>query len=382
MASFFICGDIVNKFADKQFIDAEIIDIIKKTDYAICNLEGVVLSDNSSSPTGIFQKSSTLKNLKDAGFDMLLLANNHITDKGVQGLKFVVNEAEKYSFDFIGAGFSFEEIYKAKIIEVGNERFGLINICEAQTGQFYDDEQKCGYAWLGHPNVEKLIEKTKKEVDYLLLFVHAGLEHYDLPLAEFRKLYRRYCDLGAGCVIGSHPHIAQGIEKYNDKFIFYSLGNFFFPRTPNANNRNIENQSFSILLNFNNKKISYTPVFHSIEKLKVNVTLPEHSLVKLDRLNNSLIEPNYSKLIEKVYQNAYKKLCRKLYVEALMGTETNDSFLSTLKYIIKYVFFRNRYWKQTETYRYKLLLRLIQNETYLFLTQHVLKNKIENEKKD
>lgn len=382
MATFFICGDIVNKYSDKQFIDVGLINIIKKSDYAICNLEGVILPEKICSATGVFQKYSTLKILKDAFFNMLLLANNHITDKGAEGLKFVIDNANKYSFDFIGAGFSMEEVYKAKIIEVGHEKFGLINICEAQTGQFYEEEQEYGYAWLGHYNVNKLIEKIKKRVDYLLVFVHAGLEHYNLPLIEFRKLYRRYCDLGADCVIGTHPHIAQGIEKYNDKFIFYSLGNFFFPRTRSAKKSSIENQSFSLLINFNNKNISYTPVFHYVNDLKVNLMSPENSIVKLDMLNSGLTEPNYTKTIEQVYNKAYEKLCRKLYIEALMGTETNDSLLKTLKFVIKYIFLRNRYWKQTEAYRNKLLLRLIQNETYLFLTQHVLMNKIEYEKKD
>ena len=382
MASFFICGDIVNKYSEVQFVDDGIIEFIKNADYAICNLEGVVLPDNSYSPTGVFQKYSTLKKLKDAGFDMLLLANNHITDRGKEGLNFVIEEAEKHSFEFIGAGFSFEEIYNAKIIEIGQLKFGLINICEAQVGQFVDDEQEYGYAWLSHPFVEKLVEKTKKEVDYLMLFVHAGLEHYDLPLIEYRKLYKRYCDLGADCVIGTHPHIAQGIEKYNNKYIFYSLGNFYFPRTPEANYNDIENQSFSIILNFNKNEISYIPVYHSVNELKVNLTSSDQSLVKLETLSNNLNEPNYSKLSDEVYNNAYDQLCRKLYIKALMGTSTNDSFISTLKYIIKYVFFRKKYWQQTQIHRNEVLLRLIQNETYRFVTQHVLATNIKNEEKD
>lgn len=122
-----------------------------------------------------------------------------------------------------------------------------------------------------------------------MLFVHVGLEHYNLLLIEFRKLYWKYCDWGAYCVNSLHPHVAQGIEKYNEKLIFYSLGNFFFLRTPNSIKSNIEDQSFFILLNFNNNKVSYTLVFHFVYNLKVNLTLPEHSLVKLECLNNILI---------------------------------------------------------------------------------------------
>lgn len=376
MVNFFICGDIVNKFSDEQFIDNQLIDIIKNADYSICNLEGVLLSDNFDSMTGVFQKKSTIKNLKNAGFDMLLLANNHITDKGQEGIKLVINEAERHSLDYIGSGFSFDEIYKAKIININNNKFGLINICEAQVGHFIDNDQSYGYAWLNHPYIDKLIETTKKNVDYLLLFVHAGLEHYDIPLIEFRKLYKRYCDLGVNCVIGTHPHIAQGVEKYNNNLIFYSLGNFYFPRIKNASDKDIENHSFSIKLAFHKNVIEYTIIYHFVSDLKVYLSTSNESLVNIEYLNNKLLEPCYSRLIEHVYNKAYDELCYKLYTESLMGTNLNDSFTSALKFIIKYVFFRQKYWKKTLKYRNQLLLRLIQNETYQFLAQHVLIDRI------
>ena len=382
MATFFICGDIINRYSPNQFIDNQIIDIIKNADYSICNLEGPILPENSISHIGVYQQNLTTKNLKNAGFDMLLLANNHITDRGNEGLKFTITEAKRFSFDYIGAGFSFEEVYKAKIIKINELKFGLINICEAQVGQFVDNQQEYGYAWMSHSYIEKLIERTKKEVDYLLLFVHAGLEHYDLPLIEYRKLYKRYCDLGVDCVIGSHPHVAQGIEKYNNKYIFYSLGNFYFPRKPEANSTDVENHSFSILLNFTKNGVDYSPIYHSIDKLKVKITSSEQSLVKLNLLNNNLKEPNYSILIEHIYLKTYNQLCRKLYIEALMGSEKNDSFITTIKQITKYIFFRNKYWGRTQVYRDKLLLRLIQNETYQFVAQYVLTMKIRNEEKN
>jgi len=379
MATFFICGDIVNKYSISQFITKPLINIIKNADYSICNFEGTLLQENSNSSTGVFQKYSTLKYLKDAGFDMLLLANNHITDKGKEDLKFTIDEAKKQSLNYIGAGFSFEEIYRAQVIYIGQLKFGIINICEAQVGQYIHNGQEYGYAWLGHKCIEKLISNTKKNVDFLLIFVHAGLEHYDLPLLEFRMLYRSFCDLGADCIIGTHPHIAQGIEKYNDKYIFYSLGNFFFPRSPESSYDNIENQSYSLTIEFQTDKINYYPIYHFINNLKVHLTTPDRSMIQIEKLNSSLNEPNYSILVEEVYNKAFDQLCKKLYIMALMGTEANDSFISTLKFITKYVFFRKKYWKKSQLHRNMLLLRLLQNETYQYLAQHVLTTRISND---
>ncbi len=380
MAKFFICGDIANKYSSEQFISDELIEIIKNSDYSICNFEGAIPSENRDNGVSVFQKPTTLGNLKEAGFDMLLLANNHITDLGKEGLENTINQADKLSFDYIGAGFALEEVYKAKIVEIDSLKFGLINICEAQVGQFVDEGQDYGYAWMGHHYVEELIKKTKRKVDYLLLFVHAGLEYFDMPIVEYRKLYRRYCDLGVDCVIGGHTHIAQGVEKYNEKYIFYSLGNFLLPYPAEESYKSKANHSYSIILDFSKENIEYTPVFHYLDNLKVNLTSSTQSLVNLESLNENLEEPRYSKLIENVYEDANQRLTKNLYRQALMGTDSNDSFIASIKHIIKYAFFRKKYWKDTELYRNKLLLRLLQNETYQFLAQHILTKKIKNEK--
>ena len=221
MIKLFICGDIVNLYNDHQFISDELIGIIKSADYSIGNLEGgLSITENKMTSTQILQHPSTIKFLKEAGFNMLLLANNHITDGGKEILNHTINKIKLEGIDYIGAGFQLEEVYKGKIVELNGLKIGFINVCEAHEGYFKDKNKSFGYAWLGHPLVENNILNIRQQVDRLLVFVHAGLEHYDLPLVEFRKLYRKYCDLGADCVIASHPHVPQDIELYKNKLIF------------------------------------------------------------------------------------------------------------------------------------------------------------------
>lgn len=73
------------------------------------------------------------------------------------------------------------------------------------------------------------MSQLRNEVDLIIFFAHAGLENYDIPLIEWRERYKRLCDLGVDCVVASHPHVSQGFEQYNGQYIFYSLGNLFFP---------------------------------------------------------------------------------------------------------------------------------------------------------
>ena len=85
-----------------------------------------------------------------------------------------------------------------------------------------------GCAYLNDLRVNHVILDAKKEVDYLFVLPHDGIEYIDVPLPETIARYRDFIDYGADGVIGTHPHCPQGWETYNGKPIFYSLGNFLF----------------------------------------------------------------------------------------------------------------------------------------------------------
>lgn len=72
------------------------------------------------------------------------------------------------------------------------------------------------------------IRTLKETCDYVVVYVHWGIERSERPEAYQRSLGQQYIDAGADLVIGSHPHVLQGIEYYKGKPIVYSLGNFIF----------------------------------------------------------------------------------------------------------------------------------------------------------
>ena len=77
-------------------------------------------------------------------------------------------------------------------------------------------------------SVVQEIQKVKKECDYLVVYVHWGIERNTQPEAYQREMGHQYIDAGADLVVGSHPHVLQGIELYHGKWILYRLGNFVF----------------------------------------------------------------------------------------------------------------------------------------------------------
>lgn len=363
-ADIFICGDIINQTTDKQFIDQSIINIIKGCDYSICNFEGTCVSDLVKKGQMI-QRPSTLTSLKVSGFDMLLLANNHITDYGYEGLKETIRRIDEFGFDRMGAGFDYEEVYRVKLLQINGLKIGLINLCEAQLGQFKEKGQKYGYAWIGDFDVDERIRMLRKEVDYLVLIPHAGLENYSVPLQQFRYLYHHWCDVGVDVIVGGHPHISQGIEQYGNSTIFYSLGNFFFT----GFNGEIDTwtKGISCVLHFDEQGFSYDLIQHRMNDTVV--TLVKDDINEI-RIKNSIFsdEERYKFILKEQNAIAFKDLNLRLYMSALNGTSDKDSFITKCKKIIYYLLNYRLLYAESEYYRMSVLKRLAENETYRFLT--------------
>lgn len=210
--------------------------LLEQADINIVNFEAPSLEKNSES-VPIKKSGPALKQnhqaalwLENNGFTFASLANNHIMDYGDSGYKSTL-----HSFNRIrcwGAG-SWEEAYKPCICTIGEKKVAFIALTHCEFGTLtdrWDDRFNRGTAWINHPNVDHIIIETRKSVDWLFVFAHAGVEHIQQPLPEWRDRYRTFIDLGCDGVIASHPHIMQGWEIYKGKPIVYSLGNFYFPK--------------------------------------------------------------------------------------------------------------------------------------------------------
>lgn len=373
MAKLFICGDIVNYNTGLSFIGKKLASIISMADYSVCNFEGpeIRTSQKISCP---HQEPGTSAYLKEVGFDMMLLANNHITELGAKGIKYSIDQIRFTGADCIGAGLSWNETYRSLIKDIDGMRFGFINICEAQTGQYVSTNQTYGYAWMGYPNLFEDVKELSAKTDKIIVFVHAGLEHNPLPLPEIRNFYKRLCDAGASAVIGGHPHIAQGYEFYNDSFIAYSLGNFYFPHKKGIHDN--ENTSFSIILEFQNDgAIKPQFIHHTLENNIVEIEEDINHQVHIEELCGLLGE-GYEERADEMCANSYNTLCYKLLEDSLCGDSEGKKWKEIAKDIIKHTIFRNKFIKDTQLFREQQLLRLFENETYRYTIIRALKNKL------
>lgn len=236
MLRFSFCGDIKLIDADKIKISEAVMSILKRCDYNIINFEAPVanvgqLPIEKSGPN-ISQSANVPVWLESHGWNVFSLANNHSLDYGEEGLLHTIDSFE--SAFLMGAG-TWEDAYKPLVLSSpdGKYKIGLVACSHREFGCLHDEysqKDKLGYAWICHPKIDEIIVNTKKEVDCLFVFAHAGVEHLEQPLPEWRTLYKHFIDMGSDGVIASHPHIPMGYETYKGKPIYYSLGNFCFQK--------------------------------------------------------------------------------------------------------------------------------------------------------
>ena len=328
----FTCGDIVNSTNNQMWISEDLIKTIKSCDFSIGNLEAPIFTSNMQpiSKVGphIFQSEQSIEYLSHVGFTHVALANNHIYDFGEIAFQNTLEKLTENQIEFFGAGKSFYDSYKPIFIDKDGMKIGLLAACENEFGCHYEESlRRSGYAYLFHPDLEKVILELKEEVDYVVLIAHSGVENISIPIKEWRDRYQRLCDLGVDVIIGHHPHVPQGYELFNNSLIFYSLGNFYFDTPAFISN---SDDSYSVILNFDNSTgITFDIIYHKkVNKMTLKVDKSEVDF-NLNHLN-SLLGISYLELNDKCAIESYDNYYKQYYKIATGGYRSLMSLFKTL----------------------------------------------------
>ncbi len=170
--------------------------------------------------------------MKDAGVEVVSLANNHSLDYGYQGLKDTLRYLKEGDIKTVGAGVNKEEAMKAVIIDKEGIKIGILGFSRVVPDVgWWANSNRPGLvgAYDGQlPGALKMIEELKAKVDILIVSVHWGKELQEYPRIEETLAAKKMIDMGADVIAGHHAHVLQGIEIYKGRPIFYGLGNFVF----------------------------------------------------------------------------------------------------------------------------------------------------------
>lgn len=244
------------------------------------------------------------------------MANNHALDYGLDSLIELKKFTTIQKIPLFGVGESQKQARNPHIVKFKGLRMGFLAYTsdDKWVGDHLKEADGEFIAILNEKSKEE-VNKLSKEVDLLFVGLHFGKEWIDLPVPKDINIARSLIDAGASAILGHHPHILQGYEVYNNKPIFYSLGNFIFPemKVPQKLEWSKKERT-GIIVKFSiyeDKTFIYEliPVFLEKNSETIHV-LPEKERKFLFKYLNKIskeiqLEP---KKYEKKFQNKFRKV--------------------------------------------------------------------------
>lgn len=247
MVTFVAVGDLYCSRDEPMTAVEKALPVIKAADIAFCNLEGPITNKpHVRGPYPLPQSLKTVDMLREAGFNIVSLANNHTLDCGFGGFSQTLSLLKKYDIKYVGAGMNISEARKPAIIECKGVRIAFLAYASFFPVGDPATSDKPGIAAVRvdprfdppHVDLDDLAEMqddikgAKTKADVVIVSHHWGADPSFTLTMHQKAIGHASIDAGADLVIGHHPHVLQGIEIYKGKIICYSLSNFIFDPIP------------------------------------------------------------------------------------------------------------------------------------------------------
>lgn len=226
---------------DDNYFFSGVYSITGSDDITLANLETTLTNQTKRAVKKFnFKGPANYSNiLKSGSVEIVNIANNHIYDYLEEGYNDTVNALNSSEIKYCGNNNYY--IYETKGVKVG-----FIGYYANYNSEIYN-QVKEGLDYL-----------KSKDVDLIIVSYHWGIERDYKQNEQQQELGRWSIDNGADLVIGHHPHVVQGIELYNGKYIVYSLGNFVFGGNKNPSDK--DTFLFQETFDFENNQLKETTI--------------------------------------------------------------------------------------------------------------------------
>ena len=228
----FCGGDLLKEAASPDLIK---IPEYFKADFRIVNLENPLSDRNEvADKCTLHAPTNGVKYLRAFNIDGVNLANNHMHDKGNDGIKDTIDTLDKYSIKHCGAGENIKKARNPILLEKNGEKVAILGFCDFDRSYLKQvqiaAETTPGVAPLRYEIILEDLNDLDHSIDKAVLFFHWGREHTWFPPKEDIILAMKVLTHPkVGLVVGSHSHLPQGFVEHEGKKAYMSLGNFLFP---------------------------------------------------------------------------------------------------------------------------------------------------------
>ena len=302
--------DSFSKGIINEIIDKNLENKLRQFDFRIFNLE-VPFTDKEAPikkcGPNLIAPTSCINGIKKLGVNLFTLANNHIMDQDVQGLKSTINVLKENKIDYVGAGGNLGEATKPYIIEKNGKKVGVY-ACAEHEFSIAEENYPGANPFDPFESLDHIVA-LKEQCDYVIVLYHGGKEHYRYPSPYLQKACRKMCDKGADLVVCQHSHCVGCEEKYNNSTIVYGQGNFIF----DAKSDEFWNSSILISVSLiDDIKIEYVPLEkeNGIVKFAKNEDVLSDFYKRSEEINeDGFIEKKYAEFSEYMLQGYIYTMC-------------------------------------------------------------------------
>lgn len=272
---------------DGDFLLESVKDVLMDADVTFGNLEGTLLDSGGTAkkckdPKVCYAFRTPVryvKNLVDAGFDMVSLANNHAGDMGEEGRKSSMKTLEEAGILHAG-----QLTHKTTIFVKDSIRYGLAAFAPNSNCVSLNDME----------GAKAIVQQLDSIVDIVIVSFHGGAEgaqyqhvprtnelFYGENRGDVYKFSHTLVDAGADIIFGHGPHVTRGVEVYNNRFIAYSLGNFCTYRGISVNGINGLSPIIKVITDVAGK-FYYAQITPTIQTYGTGVRIdPEKLVIKI-----------------------------------------------------------------------------------------------------
>jgi poly-gamma-glutamate capsule biosynthesis protein CapA/YwtB (metallophosphatase superfamily) len=325
---------------------APIAGELQHGDLTVGNMEFPIKSPFTGRSIVFNCRPEVLDAMKNAGFDLVTLANNHVLDQGPGGIDSTLRHLDERGIRHVGVQVSGMSETKGFFATINGIRIGVI----AYTGVHnYPMPRKVRHRYVINDFYKKEqvlqdIHEARKQCDFLFMLVHAGTEYKLLPDKRDKTRMNEYCQGGVDCVIGHHPHVLQPVEQFETGdgrrcTIFYSLGNFIsnqrYHHATDDNSMRITTQDSAIVHCTLKKSLGKLNATYEVIPIYTQ-NIPDTAFRKYGRNIQTLSIPAEVERLQKELKNAGEKDVPLLKKELRLLSRHRENIRSLLKYYGSY----------------------------------------------
>ena len=269
----------------------------------------------------------------NSGFDLFMLANNHIMDKGAKGFERTLAVYDSLQLAYIGAhkNSQDEQMNNPKIIETNGLKIAFINFTYGTNG--IPVPKPFVVNMMDSTAVKQAIARGKERgADMIIALPHWGIEYQLYPSGQQKEWASMLFKNGVNVIIGSHPHVPQSAEiyinntphprKYGavEKMVFYSLGNYISNQSdPDYTQLGMMVKIYIIKNNLSGEITLGMPEYEYLWCFKKNEFDPDYTVVPVNDLmqDPSMMAKIKSPQPRERMENAFKLIMNKKLVREL-----------------------------------------------------------------